>query len=216
MTILPLLVLLGFQQPSMRGGTGPAKPLPSRTYPERNEEYRKRLLAMLEKDQEIRTKTADLFKNLQAGQAVPPAYRAELDKLSRTSNEIAAELKKLMGKHGWPGYRKVGRDATAAACMLVQNMDKQVSFQKYFLDGMKKAVEEGEADRSELAFMTDRVLVAEKKKQRYGTMISVNGNKIEPLPIEDPKNLDNRRAEMGLGLFADYLEEVRARYGRKP
>lgn len=209
-----LFVLLLLAPPSMRGSDPTStKPSPPSADPERNETYRKAILDLLEKDQEVRQASAEFLKQFQPG-PMSPAQSAEIAKLRRHTAGIAAQFKSLYARHGWPGFRKVGRDATAAACIIVQNFENETIFQRKFLAAMKEAAEAGEVDRPALAGMTDRVLVAEKKKQLYGTLISVRGSKVAPLPVEDPKNLDQRRAKMGLMPMEEYLEEVRSRYGQ--
>jgi hypothetical protein len=48
----------------------------------------------------------------------------------------------------------------------------------------------------------------------YGTQFGVTGGEFGPCPIGDPKRLDDRRADMGLELFAVY--EARMRVGSLP
>jgi hypothetical protein len=65
---------------------------------------------------------------------------------------------------------------------------------------MRAAVEAGDADAGELAYLTDRVRVARGEPQLYGTQFGRCG----PHPIEDPDALDERRGAVGLEPFADY------------
>ena len=55
------------------------------------------------------------------------------------------------------------------------------------------------------ALLYDRVATADKRLQRYGTQGRCVGEATwEPLPVEDPDHLDERRAKVGLGPEADY------------
>lgn len=56
----------------------------------------------------------------------------------------------------------------------------------------------GEVSPSHVAYLTDRVLVNERKPQRYGTQFWTVNGELEPRPIEDEANVDQRRAEVGL------------------
>lgn len=207
-------LLLFEPPPSMMDGPGKKPSAPTKDDPSvRVEEYREKLLALLEKDQQVRLEAEAYFRNVKPGSLLSPADKLMLEKQARASRENIAELKKLMAKWGFPGYRKVGADATAAAINLVQHADKDVAFMKQFLAGLKKAEETRDARKSDVAELTDRVLMAEGKKQLYGTMISVKGSKIAPVAVEDPKNLDKRRAQMGLPPMEEYLERIKARYG---
>jgi hypothetical protein len=66
-----------------------------------------------------------------------------------------------------------------------------------------------------LAYLTDRVLVAQKKPQRYGTQARPEGGKMVPFPIEDEAKVDERRAELGLAPLADYLKQMESFYAPK-
>lgn len=61
-----------------------------------------------------------------------------------------------------------------------------------------------------LAYLVDRVRVAEGKPQVYGTQWGSNadGNPEPRTPIEDEANVDILRASVGLGTIDDYLEEL--------
>jgi len=96
-------------------------------------------------------------------------------------------------------------DGAFAAWLLVQHADADPEFQAYCLELMKDAYESGEVRGQDLAYLTDRVLVNQGKKQLYGTQFwTPPGGKIQPRPIEDEAKLDERRSKMGLGLFAEY------------
>jgi hypothetical protein len=64
---------------------------------------------------------------------------------------------------------------------------------------------------------TDRVLCAEGQPQRYGTLFWTGSDGTEPLqaqPVDDPDHLDERRAAIGLGPFADYERHMLDTYGQ--
>ena len=76
---------------------------------------------------------------------------------------------------------------------------------------MTEAVADGEADPSNLAYLTDRVLCAKGQPQRYGTQFwsGPDGTgPLQPRPVEDREQLDEWRAAVGLRPFADYERHV--------
>jgi hypothetical protein len=89
-------------------------------------------------------------------------------------------------------------------------------FQKRCLALLEKAVKAGDASARDLAYLTDRVLVGEGKKQVYGTQFRAVGGKLEPSPIEDEANVDRRRKEVGLGTLAEYKKALAETYRKKP
>ena len=76
---------------------------------------------------------------------------------------------------------------------------------KRCLDLLAAAVEAGAAARRELAYITDRVLLAEGEPQEYGTQVTVRDGQYEPRNLRDPDTVDERRAAVGLEPLADYL-----------
>ena len=73
---------------------------------------------------------------------------------------------------------------------------------------MREAVKNKNASGSALALLEDRVALGEGKRQIYGSQIGYDNvtNKSYVLPLDDPDNVDKRRAEVGLGLLADYVK----------
>ncbi|MCC6615873.1 MAG: hypothetical protein IT320_20555 [Anaerolineae bacterium] len=115
-------------------------------------------------------------------------------------------MKAIIAEHGYPGFRLVGLQGTQAAWLLIQHADHDLDFQKQCLELLRRAVEAGDALPSNLAYLSDRVRVAEGLPQIYGTQFHGHD---QPLPIEDEANVDARRAAMGLEPLADYVAAMR-------
>lgn len=130
--------------------------------------------------------------------------------LDAVDKKTLARMKQLIAQHGWPAKSAVGEDGAQAAWLLVQHADSDVAFQKQCLQLLQQAVERGEAERSHLAYLIDRVAVAEGRPQLYGTQFD---DAREPRPIEQPELVDERRAVMGLPPLADYRKQLMDVYG---
>lgn len=116
-------------------------------------------------------------------------------------------LKEIMEEYGWPTADLVGEDAARAAWLIAQHADRQLDVQRRALQLLEQAVAVGKAGPRELAFLRDRTLVNEGRKQIYGTQIAGvkdDGSPI-PWPCEDPERMDERRAEVGIEPFAEYV-----------
>jgi hypothetical protein len=109
-----------------------------------------------------------------------------------------ARMHQIINKYGWPGTTLVGDDGASAAFLLVQHADRDTAFQRRCLPLLQEAAAKGEASKSDMALLTDRVLVAEGKKQLYGTQCTMKDTALLVDSIEDSANLDQRRAEVGL------------------
>jgi hypothetical protein len=74
----------------------------------------------------------------------------------------------------------------------------------------------GELSREKYALLVDRVRLQQGKKQLYGSQLKGKPGHFEVLPLEDPVNVDQRRAEMGMQPLADYIHDTNADYTPKP
>jgi hypothetical protein len=143
---------------------------------------------------------------------VPSPDEAALRSIADIDRKNTARLKEIVDKHGWPGKNSVGDDGAHAAWLLVQHADRDRAFQKKCLTLLEQAVKAHEASPTDLAYLTDRVLVGENKKQIYGTQFRMVDGKWEPNPIEDEKNVDRRRKEVGLPSMAEYRKLIEQMY----
>jgi hypothetical protein len=209
----PALVLAG-------GLLAPAdepKPAPAQQPPEskpaasKDPELRKELLARMKTDQDFRKKLDPLFrKQAEGDEGAKKEIRALTEKGRAIDHDNTAWMKGVIDKHGWPGKSRVGSDGAMAAFLLVQHADDDPTFQKKCLELMAEAVKNKEASASNLAYLTDRVSMKERKKQVYGTQLQQVDGKLQPAPIEDEANVDRRRKEVGLPPLADYVKMVQA------
>lgn len=118
-------------------------------------------------------------------------------------------MQEIVGQIGWPTISKVGKEASDAAWLIAQHADLNVDFQEQCLEAMSSSPE-GEVEKEQIAYLTDRVRVNRGQKQLYGTQFYTNKETQEfgPKPIEDLDNLEERRSSMGLESFEDYKERM--------
>ncbi len=162
---------------------------------------RRELLALMAEDQKARKAITSLGEK---------PTQEQIDALAAVDSKTTARMKEIIAAKGWPGIKLVGADGANAAWLLVQHADADVAFQKQCLALLEKAVAAGDADAQSHAYLYDRVAVAEKRPQRFGTQFGADG---EPQPIEDEANVDARRKAIGLGTMAEYRAQMRAMYG---
>lgn len=161
-------------------------------------ELRDELLSMVEEDQSARRAAGQAgFKDAAAN-----------ERMRAIDVRNTARMKEIIAQVGWPTKTLVGERAAQGAWLLVQHSDLDLAFQKECLGLLEKAVAAGEASGRNLAYLTDRVRVAEGKPQYYGTQFHMVEGKLVPRPIEDEANVDARRAAVGLGTMADYAEQM--------
>lgn len=155
------------------------------------------LKGMYDKDQAVRWEVINSGK-LDSEEGVRMLEAIDRENLPR--------LKAILDEFGWPGVQLVGEEGADHMWLLVQHSDQDVAFQKRALALLKHAVEKGDAPKRHLAYLTDRVRVNEGEKQLYGTQVQIVNAQVVLQPIEDPEQLDQRRAEMGLCPLEEYLK----------
>lgn len=150
------------------------------------------------------------------------AGRMQLDevekKYGRDSKEIKAlwksisekdsintqKVTKILDEYGWVGPDVVGGEGSQAIFLVIQHAD--IGIQQKYLPKMREAVKNRKASPSALALLEDRVALRTGKKQIYGSQIGrFPDGKYYVSPLEDPDNVDKRRADVGLSPLADYV-----------
>ena len=124
-----------------------------------------------------------------------------------------ARLKEILHRWGWPRKSDLGEKEAAAAWTIAQHGD--AAFLRDVLPRMEEAMKRGDLGPGLYATSLDRVLISEGKKQRYGSQFDTAGDRCEPLPIEDPEHVDERRRAMALGPLAEYTQQLCALYKQK-
>jgi hypothetical protein len=132
-------------------------------------------------------------------------------KVTEVDKDNTQWLKKLVQEQGWPTISQVGKEAASNAWLLIQHADADPQFQKECLDTMKKLPKD-QVSQKNIAYLIDRLLVAEGKKQLYGTQFHLVEGKWKPNPIEDESKVDERRKEMNLGSMAEYTKEIEKQF----
>lgn len=101
-------------------------------------------------------------------------------------------IKRIIKKHGYPTQKMISKEGMKAFWLLIQHQDNDVELQK-------QCLEQCDFEPKNKAFLTDRVLINQDKKQIYGTQFMGE--------IKDKENVDKRRAKMGLESLKSYLAQ---------
>jgi hypothetical protein len=143
----------------------------------------------------------------------------DLDQSARSENPIdwnktnkidavnTKKLKEIIAEHGWITISKFGERASQNCWLLAQHADLDPTFQRECLNLILK-LNRREVSLSNIAFLTDRVLLKETGLQSYGTQMHGRGDKYMVMaPVEDIKNLDKRRSAMGLTPIKEHIKK---------
>ncbi|MFK7953900.1 MAG: DUF6624 domain-containing protein, partial [Ekhidna sp.] len=127
-------------------------------------------------------------------------YRDLTDASIAEDRANTARMREIVAQHGWPTYNLVGEGPSNNAWLLVQHADRNPLFQAKCLPLLKKAVDNGQANPSNYAYLYDRVQVSKGEKQLYATQSSSNNGLYEGsfYALEDESNVQVRREEMNV------------------
>lgn len=124
-------------------------------------------------------------------------------------SENLAWLRRLVSEKGFPSAAQVGNEGVHLAWILLQHADRDPEFQRGLLPVLESRYSAGELPANDLARMTDRILIASGKSQKYGTQFdwfSGNFRLPEPSKVAD---IDADRRRLGLMPLADYACTIR-------
>jgi hypothetical protein len=165
-----------------------------------------RLVAMAGEDL---AKRAELVERGELFDGYHPEMRAVHDR-------NAAALLTVIDESGWPTRSTVGQEAAEAAWLIVQHAIGHPALQRRCRALIAHAVRDGEAEPAQLAMLEDRIRLFEGRRQLYGTHFDWDeAGELSPQPIEDPEEVDARRAATGLPPLAQRQAELRAQAARE-
>jgi hypothetical protein len=115
------------------------------------------------------------------------------------------KVEEILYERGWLGADVIGKQGNSTLFLVIQHSD--IEAQEKYLPMMREAVSKGNARASSLALLEDRVALRKGEKQIYGSQITRDQETGEyyVLPLIDPDNVDQRRAEVGLETIQDYI-----------
>ncbi|MFD2721923.1 DUF6624 domain-containing protein [Hymenobacter monticola] len=166
------------------------------------------------------SKTLDSLRNVDQW-PMQRITRQEPDSIGRNLEQVEKDnyarhqpvLEKIVRQFGFPGFREVGKTSSYNFWLLVQHADAHVDFQRKVLKLMRREVQPHNADPVNYAYLVDRLAINTGQLEEYGTQLKYTGNvgddysKVVAVPVSlrDSKNVDKRRAAIGMGPLQEYL-----------
>ncbi len=145
---------------------------------------------------------------VESDQAVRDQKGFDLRRMQEADRRTAGPLKAILDEHGVPTYTMVGVQAAKDFVVMVQHQPAE--FRRAVLPKLKANVDAGQADPGVFAMVYDRTQRDQGRNQLYGQQLECAGTALELAPIDDPANVNARRAELGLMRLELYSRLVRA------
>lgn len=143
------------------------------------------------------------YQSLSDGKTKEANLPAIFRQMAIVDRNHQARLQKLVAECGWPRRSTYGQRAAGDAWLLAQHAEPK--FQKRLLPLLKAAVEAGDADGTNLAYLADRVANHEGAPQLYGTQFDMKGQCVFELQkMDDRSKVNERRKMAGMPSLEEY------------
>jgi len=170
---------------------------------QREPEVRDELLRMEKVDQDARVKCANGTGDEQV---------ECLAEISKTVDEPNTKrLEQIFDQIGFPNTAKVGKEGLQAFMTLLQHATTD-GLRVRALKPITKAFKNKEMPPMAYANFVDRLRLHQGKKQLYGSGFEFKAGKMVLSPTEDLKNLEERRAKIGLPPMAEAIKMMEEIY----
>ena len=136
--------------------------------------------------------------------------QAQLGEMRRVDGDNVEFLKSVVAELGWIDAVRFGAEASDTAFLIVQHCS-DLRLMRTALPLIEADVRAGRLSGQNYALLFDRLRLNLGYLQRYGSQIGRSEELGQVLmPCEDFERIDERRAEVGMGPLADYLDLFRA------
>ena len=172
--------------------------------PNLNEALAAQLDTIYSEDQTYRNQIDDIEKQYGfQSKEMEAQWRA----IARKDSVNLRKIRDILDTYGWLGKDVAGSQGNATLFLVIQHAD--LAIQEKYLPMMREAVKNDKAQASHLALLEDRVALRQGKKQIYGSQIARNPKTgaYYVQPLEDPENVDKRRAEVRLPPLSEYVKQ---------
>lgn len=173
---------------------------------EKEKNYNWALIAELDSiyywDQHHRVKLVKLIR-----EKAPQKQQDSLRQLVERFDSICLpKTRAILDKYGWLCKDVIGQKGGGTLFLVIQHAD--LSTQEKYMPMLAEAAERNCASKGDLATMQDRVALRKGLKQRFGSQVSYDekGKRYYVAPLEDPLNVEKRRAEINTEPLWSYLK----------
>jgi hypothetical protein len=165
-------------------------------------------------DTPLREQLLEMYNTDQTVRGFMGSPMASMKDMSAADVQLTLKLKQIVEQKGWPTIALVGIQASNAA-MTILTHTADHGWQSQLLPTLEQLADVGKIDPSSLALVVDRELVSEGRLQRYGSQFKAVEGGMAMYGVEDPDQLDQRRAKALLPPMTVYRETLERMYHLK-
>lgn len=159
-----------------------------------------KIISLKDTDLEVRARLVE------SGE-INESYNPEMEEVHNRNAQI---LNDIIDSIGYPTIDKVGKEASAAAWLVIQHSIGQPDLMRRCKILLETAVKENKANPVNLAYLTDRIAVYEGRPQLYGTNFNWSENgELDPYPFDDLFLVNERRKSLGLNSMEEQTQIIR-------
>jgi hypothetical protein len=124
----------------------------------------------------------------------------------KNHNDNIIKIKNILSTYSWPDSTLIGERGNLTICNVLQHADLET--REHYIPLMKQAVLDKKLEPRFLVRAEDRIATDKGELQIYGGQMKYypETKSMNVWPVFDPKNIDKRRAEIGLIPIAEHLK----------
>jgi len=135
------------------------------------------------------------------------AGKITADNLTEINRKNVVTVKKIISEIGFPTINLTSQNAYKAAVLVVLHSG-DLEFLNQSISDLHKA-DTASIEKRDIAYMIDKTRLIQKLPQLYGTQYNIDKDGIlKFIEIENPEDLEKRRAEYDMESFEEYKKIV--------
>lgn len=167
--------------------------------------YNGELAVMVHVDQAMRSRW-DWAALSEARAGNVPRFVEQTMLVDRRNTE---RFKRLVRSCGWPDRAAHGQSAVDDAWLIAQHADHDRKFQRAFLAEVQRQVKSGGGSPVQLAYLSDRLDVADGRPQKFGTQLTQKSAcEFDFSPLDDREKVEARRKDLKWPPLDEYKKLV--------